>query len=266
MTTVESPGRGGYGWSMDDSARLRREVARRAANATRPPERAPILDIVTRMAQRHGVDLEKLNDPAHADQLLKEAERNSHRERLARQADIMLARLPSKYRSADFPRADFGRQAFTWLEGYRDARRRAVPWRNLAILGGVGTGKTWTACAIARALLMEDTVPVTVVTVADMLAAIRPATGGMDVDLLHFSAAPVLVLDDLGTERLTEWGSEQLYRLADERCRNDRPTIVTSNLSGDQIKATYDRRTVERLFGGAMLIQLTGQTRRPMPF
>lgn len=265
MTTVESPGRGGYGWSMDDSARLREEVARRAAKA-RPAERAPILDIINRMAARHGVNLSKLNDPEYADQLLAEAERNSHRERLARQADILLGRLPSKYRNADLPRADFGRQAKTWLDGYRDARTRGVPWRNLAILGETGTGKTWVSCAIARALLLEDTIPVTVVTVADMLAALRPAAGGLDVDLLHFSAAPVLVMDDLGSERLTEWGAEQLYRLADERCRNDRPTIVTANMTGEQIKATYDRRTVERLFGGAMLIQLTGETRRPMPF
>jgi DNA replication protein DnaC len=272
MRTVATPGKDGYGWRMSDSERLRAEVERRA-NA-RLPRRVPVLDVIAEMAQkeaaRRGIDprefLAKITDPERGDRLLAEAEVNLHRERLARQADILLARLPSKYRDATFPRTDFGREAKAWLDQYRATRRARRSMHNLVILGGTGTGKTWTACAIARALLAEDAVPVTVTTVADFLAALRPAVAGMDVDMLQFTTTPVLVLDDLGMERLTEWGAEQLYRLADERSRNDRPVIVTSNLTGEQIKAQYDRRTVERLFGGAQLIQISGDTRRPMPF
>jgi DNA replication protein DnaC len=257
---------------MDDSERLRSEVDRRAL--ARQPRRVPVADLIQGMAEkeaaRRGIDpetfLAKINDPERGDQLLAEAEVNLQRERLARQADILLARLPSKFRDATFPRTDFGREAKAWLDGYRIARRARQPYRPLVILGNTGAGKTWTACAIARALLAEDAVPVTVTTVADFLAALRPAVVGMDVDMLQFTTTPVLVLDDLGMERLTEWGAEQLYRLADERSRNDRPVIVTSNMTGEQIKARYDRRTVERLFGGAMLIQISGDTRRPMPF
>lgn len=248
---------------MDDSARLRAEVERRSA---RPVPRAPIRQVVEEIAQRHGVDLEKLRDTERADELLVAAEREARQARLARQADILLARLPSKYRAATFPRTPFGREAAGWLADYRARRATGAPARSLVILGSTGTGKTWTACCIARALLVEDTVPVTVITAAEFLSSLRPAIGGLDVDMLQYTLAPVLVLDDLGTERLTEWGEEQLYRLAHERSHNDRPMIITSNLAGPQIRERYDQRTVERLFGGAQLIEIAGETLRPMPF
>src|SRR5690349_20145247 len=194
-TAIASPSGEGYGWRMDDSARLRAEVARRADDAQRSPRRAPIRQILNTLAARQGVDLRRMNDPELGDRLLAEAERNSHLERIARQADILLARLPSNYRSADFPRTHFGQEAREWLDGLRAARAAGQPYRNLVILAPTGTGKTWTLCAIARALLMEDTVPVTVTSMADMLAAMRPAAGGLDVDLLNFASTPVLGLD-----------------------------------------------------------------------
>lgn len=272
MTTpVATPGHSGYGWRMDDSARLERAVARRAA---REVPRAPIQHVIetlaARDAARRGVDpaalLAKIRDPQLGDRLLAEAEQRANQERLARQADILLSRLPAKYRAADFPSTDFGHQAYRWLQGYRQARRDGVPPRSLVILGETGTGKTWTAAAIARALLVEDTVPVAFTTSTEFLASLRPSVAGLDADMQLYALTPVMVLDDLGSERTTEWGSEQLYRLAHDRSHNDRPTIVTSNLSGQEIHANYDRRTVERLFGGAQLIQITGPTRRRLPF
>jgi DNA replication protein DnaC len=248
---------------MDDSARLRAEVERRSA---RPIPRAPIQQVVEQIAVRHGVDLDKLRDTERADALLAAKELEARQDRLARQADILLARLPSKYRAATFPRTPFGAKAAEWLADYRARRVTGAPARSLVILGGTGTGKTWTACAIARALLIEDTIPVTVVTVEEFLCSLRPASSGLDVDMLQFTLAPVLVLDDLGMERLTEWGETQLHRLAHERSHNDRPMIITSNLTGPKIRERYDQRTVERLFAGAELIEIAGETLRPMPF
>jgi DNA replication protein DnaC len=260
MRTVATPGDGGYGWTMDDSKRLERAVTRRTVS------RAPIRATVERVAARHGVDPEILRDTERADELLAARDREARQARLARQAEILLARLPAAYRTADFPRTDFGRLAQTWLSDYRDARAAGRPARSLVILGGTGTGKTWTACAIARALLVDDTVPVTVTTVQSFLESLKPAMHGLDVDMLQYTTAPVLVLDDLGSERLTEWSETQLHRLAHDRSHNNRPMIITSNLTGKQIRDRYDQRTVERLFGGAALIEIFGETRRPMPF
>lgn len=276
QTQVATPDPGGYGWGMDDSARLAREVERRA---TREVPRAPIDSVIEKLAardaERRGGDprqlIAKIRDRELGDRLIEEADRALVRERLARQADILLSRLPAQYRSATFPGASFGSEAREWLEQYRARRacKRPQPGQgpvSLVILGDTGTGKTWTACAISRALLVEDLVPCMVITAAELFAELRPGAGGLDVDMLQFSTVPVLTIDDLGMERQSEWTSEQLYRLAHTRSHNGLPTIVTSNLTGDQIKARYDRRTVERLFGGARLIQIDGETRRQLPF
>jgi len=260
---VAPPASGGYGWNMDDSARLQAEVERRARRA---PSRAPIGQVINQIAARQGVDLERMNDPQLGDKLIAEKDAALREERIRRQVAIHLASLPPRFREADFPATDFGRDARRWLEEFRAARSKGEPGRRLVILGDPGAGKTWTACAIARELLITDVIPTTVITTADMLAAMRPGGDGLEVDMVQFALAPVLVLDDFGVEKLTEWAAEQLYRLADMRYREARPTIVTSNLTGEQIKARYDRRTVERLFGGAQLIQIAGGSLRQLPF
>jgi DNA replication protein DnaC len=251
---------------MDDSKQLRSEVERRAADRAHAQRRASLLDTVAAMAQRQGVDMDKFNDPERADRLLAEAERNAHRERIQRQADILLSRLPSKYRNAEVPRTEWGALAMSWLNGFRAERAAGRPGCSLTIFGPTGTGKTWTACALARLLLTEDTLPVMITTSAELLDSLRPATGGLDVDLMQYALVPLLVLDDLGSEKLTEWGEEQLYRLAHERNHNDRPMIITSNLDGPAIRARYNDRLIERLFGGSRLITLPGESRRSIPF
>lgn len=266
---IAPPSDRGYGWGVDHSNRLRDAVNRRAEQRGGEPTRAGMHPLVIQMAAQQGVDISKV-DAAEGDRLLAEAERRAHQERLARQATILLSRLPEAYREATIPRTDFGAKAMAWLRDYRRGSRRS-----LVILGPTGTGKTWTACAIARALLLEDTIPVVVVTVKDFLESLRPSGDSTaQWDMVGYVTTPVLVLDDLGAENLTPWAHEQLYRLAHERSHNNRPMIITSNLLpgsvyGDgsaTIRGQYDQRTVERLFGGASLITLSGDTLRPMPF
>lgn len=252
---------------MNDSARLRAEVARRADRDAAHHATAPraigrdAADMVLTLARKHVKDPSKVRFATDAE--VAEAEAQPERERRARQAEILLRRLPAEYRNFEIPRTEAGYIAKKWVNAYRDGARNSV-----VILGPTGTGKTALACAMIRELLVDQTVPATFVTVSEFLDNLRPTanTPGLDVDMMQFKTTPVLGLDDLGLENLTEWGGEQLYRIAHHRSHNGLPVIVTSNLTGEQIKATYDRRTVERLFGGATLITVAGESRRPMPF
>jgi len=268
MIELDTPGDRGYGWDMSDSRRLndrvndvirKRAAIERAAEAKRV-NRASIENVVLAMAQRHGVDASKLRPATDAE--MAAADERADLEWRTRKTEIQLGRMPLAYRGAQVPRTPSGAIAMSWLLGYR--RGDVKP---LAILGPTGTGKTYTAMALARLLLTEDHVPVTIITAADLMAALRPSSVSehADLDLMAYAVAPVMVLDDLGAERMSEWTEEQLYRLADERSRNARPTIVTSNMTGEQLRERYGSRVIGRLFGGAALIKLDGADRRALP-
>jgi DNA replication protein DnaC len=252
---------------MTDSERLNSRLD--AASRRRPAKTggpAPIGDTLPQnifeLARKHVVDPAKIRFATDAEIARKDEE--IRRERLERKAEIMLARLPSRYRQADYIAGSYGMQAARWVSDYRYKGTR----KSLVIMGTVGTGKTWLAAAIARDLMVntDRPVPVTFITVADMIDLLRTARPGMDVDMAQFANAPVLVLDDLGSEYQTEWSRAQMYRLSHARYHDGLPTIVTTNLKGQEIHDTYEARTVQRLFGGAAKIDMVGESRRTLPF
>ena len=248
---------------MTDSDRLNarlEQAARRKAEAWAPSLGPEIRRAVNELARRNVSDPANFKPATDADMDAKE--REIELERITRQAEIRLSRLPSKYRQADYIRTPAGYEARQWTETYRAGDRSG-----LVLMGNVGTGTTWLAAAIVRDLSVNQRpVPFTFITTADLLDYLRKARPGLDVDMVQFATAPVLVLDDFGQENRSEWANEQLYRLAHARSHNDHPTIVTTNLTGPEIHEKYEARTVQRLFGGSKKIELIGESRRVLPF
>lgn len=180
-------------------------------------------------------------------------EQEIRQEQAARKAEILLGRLDARYRDA-MPR--WGETA-QWLRHYvaseNDPKERG---RGYVILGNPGAGKTWEAAALARRLLVTHSVPVNFTEAPEFMAALRPSADGGASDIGQFMAAPVLVLDDLGAERTSEWTAEQMFRLADYRNKHCLPTVLTSNLDGKQLRERYGDRVIDRLTDGAMLLRI----------
>lgn len=164
----------------------------------------------------------------------------------AAKADVLLSRLPSRYRNAT-PRHEI---SVRWLARYTQG-----DMINLAILGPSRVGKSWEAAAIARILLLDHRTPVTFEEVPTMLKRLRPNADGAS-DVGQYQAAPVLILDDMGAENQSDWTAEQMYHVADFRAKRNLPTIVTSNLSPQALDATYGSRICDRLFEGAALLEI----------
>ena len=112
--------------------------------------------------------------------------------------------------------------------------KRPEGWLYLA--GPCGSGKSHLAAAAAH-VLAEAGYAGYYRSVPDMLDALKEGFKKEDYDerLEALKAAPLLVLDDIGTEASTEWSQEKLFQIVGERGRFGRATILTSNLAIDDL-------------------------------
>lgn len=138
----------------------------------------------------------------------------------------------------------------------------------LVMVGPVGCGKTHLAYGIAGACLRED-IPVFAGTSADILSSLRARYDKGDFDTIFEQVrnVGVLVIDDLGAERATEWAKEKLFQLINWRYQNALPLVVTSNLhpSTREAQDRIDGRLLSRLQDKAistMLVLPAGDYRR----
>ena len=131
------------------------------------------------------------------------------------------------------------------------ARRYVANWkkmreRNLGLLlwGKPGSGKTFAAGCIANALLEQEdffTTTVKMTTFGTILSRL-PVLSGQDKEwyLRSFQTCDLLILDDFGMERQTEYAREQVFNIIDSRYLVRLPLIVTTNLSLTELKHPRD--------------------------
>lgn len=107
------------------------------------------------------------------------------------------------------------------------------PW--LTFLGGTGRGKTGLACGIVREVWERHGVAGQVWTMEEILSRYK-ATFDEDsrretteAVTEHLLTLPLLVVDDLGAEKLTDWTDERTFALINGRYSGMKPTIVTGN-------------------------------------
>jgi len=140
----------------------------------------------------------------------------------------------------------------------------------LFIFGDVGVGKTYAAAAVMNAAFHQG-MPGIFTRVVDLLNDMRGAYYNDNIqvaDVLdRYMTAPLLVLDDYGTQRDNAWVLEQLYTIIDYRTANWMPTIVTSNYPLDGLRRQADTdiillRIVSRLAGSLLPAELRGPDRR----
>lgn len=82
------------------------------------------------------------------------------------------------------------------------------------------------------------------INVVDLLAKIKEDFTLEAEYIRRISEAEWLVLDDLGTEKVTEWSNGILYSILNKRTK----TIITTNLSPQDIMGTYGKRVYSRVF------------------
>ena len=119
----------------------------------------------------------------------------------------------------------------------------------LVFMGGYGSGKTHLAAAIAnyRAGLGD---PPLFIMVPDLLDHLRAtfsphSSVAFDRRFDDIRTAPLLVLDDLGTQSMTPWVREKLYQLFNYRYNRELPTVITTADSMNEMDARIRSRLLD---------------------
>ena len=119
----------------------------------------------------------------------------------------------------------------------------------LVLTGGYGCGKTHLAAAIGnyRKGMGDDPVFVVVPDLLDHLRATFSPTSSTSYDELfnRVKTAPILVMDDLGTQSATPWAREKLYQIFNERYNARFPTVITMSSNLEDIDARIRSRMLD---------------------
>ena len=168
-------------------------------------------------------------------------------------------------------------QAYQIAKSYADNwEQNAREGKGLYLEGTCGTGKTHLAVAISLELISRG-IPVVCKTSIDLLADIKrsyeqDSTVSEEDVLSAYKGADLLVIDDLGKERATEWSVPILYRIINDRYEAMLPTIITTNYNSDvlteKLTVKGDRETadaiVSRFIGSSDCVTMAWKDYRKM--
>lgn len=133
----------------------------------------------------------------------------------------------------------------------------------LLLWGNVGTGKTFFAACIANALV-EQHISVRMTNFSTILNDLFAETD-KNKYLERLNDHNLLIIDDLGIERGTEYALEQVYNIIDTRYKSGKPLIITTNLTLEELKNPIDvahKRIYDRVLGMCVPVMFNGSNFR----
>lgn len=136
--------------------------------------------------------------------------------------------------------------------------------QGLLFWGSVGTGKSYTAAAIANELLerMQPVIMTSFIKLLDEMGSFENDNGEY---IARLNRAKLLVIDDLGAERGTDFSLEKVYDVIDSRYRSGKSVILTTNMEISQMKSCNDiryNRIYDRIFEMCYPVKVEGMSWR----
>ena len=151
--------------------------------------------------------------------------------------------------------------ARNYAKNFKDFMRQG---KGLLFFGTVGTGKSHMAACIANQLIDEG-YKVLMTNFATMVNILQQSFEGRQEYINSLNRYALLIIDDLGAERKSEYMQEQVFNIIDARYRSGLPMIITTNLTADELKKPSDignSRIYDRILERCHPVEVKGRSIR----
>ncbi|MFW5988291.1 MAG: ATP-binding protein [bacterium] len=202
--------------------------------------------------------------------------------------------IPKRFKDKSFNNYDDSRLNFDknnpfkkvkeYVKTFKD-RQKNGDW--LILSGGYGLGKTHLAIAAGKEILKyyaleyakenrwhlsynSISTKIIFINSSELIQEIRDSYDSDRINereiMNKFQTVPLLILDDLGTEKASDWQHEKMYIILNHRYNNMKTTIITTNLGTTELEDQVSERVVERMIeaagNGKYLWKLKGESYR----
>lgn len=191
-------------------------------------------------------------------------ENRMKREELERQKSVCFAETNMRnwtFENDDRKNPKLSDAMLNYVNNFTDFKKDG---KGLLLYGTVGTGKTYYAACIANRLVDEG-YRVLMTNFARLSNQIQGMFEGKQKFIDSLNRYQLLIIDDLGAERKSEFMQEQVFNIIDARYRSGLPFIITTNLTADEIKSPQDigySRIYDRILERCFPVEVTGASRR----
>ncbi|MCM1179560.1 MAG: ATP-binding protein [Clostridium sp.] len=200
---------------------------------------------------------------------LRKAEEEKRREEMERIERLRSSSLIDdrlrEVRLATFRQTKDNQKVFNVVKQYVGQFKKMYENRQGIIFWGeVGTGKSYTAACIANELL-DQKIPVVMTSFVKILQNIQSDQEEEKVIMAKLNDARLLIIDDLGTERNTDYALEKVYNIIDSRYRVGKPLILTTNMTIREMQENTDiryKRIYDRIFEMCYPVRVAGKSWR----
>jgi DNA replication protein DnaC len=191
----------------------------------------------------------------------KEVEKAQEREKIKKVCFMMSNMGSWTFANDDNENAEISNAMKNYADNFAEFKKSGI---GLLLFGTVGTGKTFYAACIANELI-DKGYTVLMTNFARLINQLQGKFEGRQEYIDSLNDYSLLIIDDLGAERSSEYMQETVFNIIDARYRAGLPFIITTNLTLEEIantEAIAYKRIYDRILERCYPVEVEGQSRR----